>query len=111
MSDSDSSRCCRSSGTSSMVLTSFCKLHADRPVQLLGLRALLERQVTGREQVDRHVERLLRVVIALERVLVVRPAWVSIRSTSGCSISAVAVCSTSSLSKPDEPSTLNTSRL
>ena len=44
------------------------QLHEDRPVQVLGLAALLERQVAAAEQAERHVERLLRVVIALERV-------------------------------------------
>ena len=44
------------------------ELHADRPIQVLGERALLERQIAAREQVHRHVERLLGVVVALQRV-------------------------------------------
>ncbi len=43
-------------------------LLADREVQVLGVRALLERQVAAAEQVHRHVQRLLRVVIRLDRV-------------------------------------------
>ena len=46
----------------------LAQLHEDGPIQVLGLAALLERQVAAGEQVERHVERLLRVVIALERV-------------------------------------------
>ena len=49
-------------------LHQLLQLHADRPVQVLGLRPLHEREVACRKQVDRHIERLLRVVIALERV-------------------------------------------
>ncbi len=44
------------------------ELREDRPVQVLRLAALLERQIPAAEQAQRHVERLLRVVIALERV-------------------------------------------
>ena len=68
VSDSSSSSDCRSSGTSSMPLRELVDLLADRPEQVLGVRALLERQVAAAEQVHRHVERLLRVVIGLERV-------------------------------------------
>ncbi len=50
------------------LLDELPQLGADRPVQRLGLAALLERQVAGVEQVQRHVERLLGVVEALERV-------------------------------------------
>ncbi len=46
----------------------LAQLDEDRPVEVLGLAALLERQVAAAEQVQRHVERLLRVVVALERV-------------------------------------------
>ena len=42
-------------------------LLADRPEQVFGVRALFERQVAAAEQVHGHVERLLRVVIGLER--------------------------------------------
>ena len=44
------------------------ELGADRPEQVLGHAALLERQVAAVEQAERHVERLLRVVEGLERV-------------------------------------------
>ena len=63
-----SSSPCRSSGTSSICATSLRSLTQNRPVEVLGLAALLERQVAAGEQVQRHVERLLRVVVALERV-------------------------------------------
>ena len=46
----------------------LAQLDENRPVEVLGLAALLERQVAAGEQVERHVERLLRVVEALERV-------------------------------------------
>ena len=49
-------------------LHQLLKLQADRPVEVLGQRSLLERQIAAREQVHRHVERLLGVVVALERV-------------------------------------------
>ena len=44
------------------------QLGEDREVEVLGLAALLERQVAAGEQVQRHVQRLLGVVIALEGV-------------------------------------------
>ena len=40
-----------------------------------AMAALLERQVAAGEQVQRHVERLLRVVIALERVALRSGCW------------------------------------
>ena len=39
------------------------------------MAALLERQVAAGEQVQRHVERLLRVVVALERVARASGSW------------------------------------
>ena len=51
-----------------MRLHQLLELEADRPVQILGQRSLVERQIAAGKQVHRHVERLLRVVIALERV-------------------------------------------
>ena len=63
-----SSRPWRSSGTSSICAHELLQLHENGPVEILGLAALLERQVAAGEQVQRHVERLLRVVIALEGV-------------------------------------------
>ena len=68
VSASVSSRSCRSSGTSSICCDELAQLRADRPVERLGQAALSERQVAAVEQVERHVERLLRVVVALERV-------------------------------------------
>ena len=50
------------------VLHELAELVADRPVERLGEAALSQRQVAAVEQVQRHVERLLRVVVALERV-------------------------------------------
>ena len=51
-----------------MLLRELVDLLADRPEQVLGVGALFERQVAAAEQVHRHVERLLRVVVGLERV-------------------------------------------
>ena len=50
------------------LLHELLHLRADRPEQVSACAALLERQVAAAEQVQRHVQRLLRVVIALERV-------------------------------------------
>ena len=58
----------RSSGTSSIWLDELLQLDENGPVEILGLAPLLERQVAAGEQVQRHVERLLGVVIALEGV-------------------------------------------
>ena len=76
-----SSRPCRSSGTSSICWHELAQLAADRPVQRLGLAALPERQVAAIEQVERHVERLLRVVIALD---VLAPRWAEVARTASC---------------------------
>src|SRR5690606_40998340 len=46
----------------------LAQLRADGPVERFGPAALVERQVAAIEEVERHVERLLRVVEALERV-------------------------------------------
>ena len=44
-------------------------LAADRPVEILRDAALFERQIAQAEQIQRRVERLLRIVIALQQVL------------------------------------------
>ena len=41
----------------------FAQLHENRPIQVLGLAPLFEREIPAGEQVKRHVERLLRIVI------------------------------------------------
>ena len=46
----------------------LAQLGEDGEVEVLGLAPLLEREVAAAEQVQRHVQRLLRVVKALERV-------------------------------------------
>src|ERR1700686_1765347 len=43
-------------------------LAANRPEQILRNAALVERKITEAEQVQRRIERLLRVVIGLEKV-------------------------------------------
>ena len=76
------------------------------------MRALLERQVAAAEQVHRHVERLLRVVVALERVAR-RQAVVGLDQVDErlLHLVGVAACGTSSSPKPETPSTLKTSTL
>ena len=76
------------------------------------MRALLERQVAAGEQVHRHVERLLRVVIALERVarrqVVVGLDQVDERLLH---VRRGGRRASRSSPKPDTPSTLKTSTL
>ena len=43
-------------------------LAADRPVEILRNAALLERQIAEAEQIQRRIERLLRVVIGLQQI-------------------------------------------
>ena len=88
------------------------QLGADRPEQVLGHAALLERQVAAVEQVERHVERLLRVVVALEHVargdVVVGLDQIDQRLLPVVGRPSVG---TFSSPKPDTPSTLKTSTL
>ena len=85
---------------------------ADRPVHVLGQAALLERQVAEAEQVQRRIERLLRIVKAFEQILgAQRPC----RSPAGRSAAArhrpEAPGGYSSSPNPVTPRTLNTSTL
>src|SRR6185436_3292212 len=49
-------------------LAQLVDLFANREIQVFRVGALLQRQVAAAEQVHRHVQRLLRVVVRLERV-------------------------------------------
>ena len=52
------------------ILGELLNLAADRPVEAFRQAALLERQIAEAEQVQRRIERLLRIVKTLEQVLV-----------------------------------------
>ena len=48
-------------------------LAADRPVEILRNAALVERQITQAEQIQRRIERLLRIVIGLQQIALSSP--------------------------------------
>ena len=58
-----------SSGKIIQLARQLLDLARDRPVEVLGDAALLERKIAEAEQVERLVERLLRVVVAFQQVL------------------------------------------
>ena len=68
MSESIESSPSSSSGTNSICLRMRWILWQMAEEQVLDAAPLIQRQIAAAEQVDRHVERLLRVVIALQHV-------------------------------------------
>ena len=85
---------------------------ADRPVESFGDTRCCEREIAEAEQVERLVERLLRVVVALEQVLA-RDAVVGLDQVDERLLRLARGSVGDRLVRriPDTPSTLNTSTL
>ena len=94
------------------LLRQLLDLVADGPEQILGQAPLIQRQVAAGEQVHRHVERLLGVVIAFQHVAHVE-VLVRLEQVEQRLLDVVGgSCGGTSFSPwPDTPSTLNTSTL
>ena len=93
------------------LLRDALQLAADRPVECFGVHALFEREISAAEQVERHVERLLRVVEALLGVAR-RDAVVGFGQVDERLLQlARGAVGSDSLPNSDTPSTLNTSTL